>query len=243
MDVNVTVNGANQNSAATQQDAVSNRKDKDEAAFAFANGCRDKEIDRFWSRGLYFWGFIAASFAAYMAVFALALGHDGEGQKALTLENILAMSYISRLTLFVLAFICFVFCLSWQLAHKASKYWQVNWEEYLISFEEKYLGQQIYGKPKNDNQKNYSVCPLSVEPMGLFREQDIVAVRDTSHAGIRVSCPVPWCLSLQGNKLFHENLLFHSGQRNGVFICCYRPRCLFSHGLSGELHRQRETKS
>ena len=140
------------------------------AAFDFANGCRDKEIDRFWSRGLYFWGFITASFAAYMAVFNVSLGQNENGvQNALCLQNIIAMSFVSKFILFVIAFICFVFCLSWQLAHKASKYWQESWEKHITYLEEKYIG-RIYDSsivlkkgwcPFTVNAYNYSVSKIS----------------------------------------------------------------------------------
>ena len=151
-----------QNSANPQQQGQSFTADTNnlEAAFNFANSCRDKEIDRFWSRGLYFWGFITASFAAYMAVFILALGQNVNGaQNALCMQNILAMSFTSKLVLFVLAFICFIFCLSWQLVHKASKYWQESWEKHIKYLEDGYIG-RIYDSwiIKKDGK-----CPFSVK--------------------------------------------------------------------------------
>ncbi|MBQ1670780.1 MAG: hypothetical protein II070_03230, partial [Treponema sp.] len=66
-------------------------KEKNKNAFNFANSCRDKEIDRFWSRALYFWGFIAASFTAYITVLKLSLGC-----KSLTLENIIGMDFTAK---------------------------------------------------------------------------------------------------------------------------------------------------
>lgn len=126
----------------SESEKVSSKDEDDDKlknAFDFANSCRDKEIDRFWSRGLYFWGFIASSFAAYMAVFSAALGLGDEEKISLT--NIIKMSYISKTALLVLAFICFVFCFSWMLAHKGSKFWQCNWENHVS-----YLGAKHIGK-------------------------------------------------------------------------------------------------
>ena len=161
--INYFNNIINQNSTNSQQQGQSSTANTNnlEAAFNFANSCRDKEIDRFWSRGLYFWGFITASFAAYMAVFILALGQNENGaQNALCMQNILAMSFTSKLVLFVLAFICFIFCLSWQLVHKASKYWQESWEKHIKYLEDGYIG-RIY-----DSWiilKEEAKCPFSVK--------------------------------------------------------------------------------
>ena len=41
---------------------------KVEAAYQKAWENRNYEIDKFWSRALYFWGFIAATFVAYTAI-------------------------------------------------------------------------------------------------------------------------------------------------------------------------------
>ncbi|MBQ9538889.1 MAG: hypothetical protein IJU95_06430 [Treponema sp.] len=151
-------------------------------AFNFANECRDKEIDRFWTRGLYFWGFIAASFAAYMAVFTRALG-----QNDLTLGSILALSGISKAALFVLSFICFVFCLSWQLAHKASKFWQKNWETHVSFLEKDYIG-LIYDRWIV---KNKGRCPFTVKPY------------DYSVSKISSLCSILLLYASSGLALFH----------------------------------------
>lgn len=131
-------------------------KEKNKNAFNFANSCRDKEIDRFWSRALYFWGFIAASFTAYITVLKLSLGC-----KSLTLENIIGMDFTAKIILAVLSFVCFVFCLLWQLIHKASKFWQANWENYVCEIETKIFKNEIYGNPQN-----IETCgsPLSLKP-------------------------------------------------------------------------------
>lgn len=121
-----------ENSSNKTQDESGSLKD----AFDFANSCRDNEIDRFWSRGTYFWGFIAASFGAYMVVFSASL-KDGE---KISLPNIIAMSFISKTALLVLSFICFVFCFSWMVAHKGSKFWQRNWETHISYLGSKHIG-------------------------------------------------------------------------------------------------------
>lgn len=128
-------------------------------AFAFANSCRDKEIDRFWSRGTYFWGFIIASFGAYMAVLNAAL-KDGV---PLCLQSVCDISFSAKAILFVLSFVCFIFCLSWQLVHKASKYWQENWEIHIGYLEKEYIG-KIYETHLNTAKKGFGWNPLSKSP-------------------------------------------------------------------------------
>lgn len=128
-------------------------KEKNKNAFNFANSCRDKEIDRFWSRALYFWGFIAASFTAYITVLKLSLGC-----KSLTLENIIGMDFTAKIILAVLSFVCFVFCLLWQLIHKASKFWQDNWENYVCELEQNIFNNEIYGNPKDIKSCVFPLC-------------------------------------------------------------------------------------
>lgn len=137
-----------------------------ERAFEFANDCRNNEIDRFWSRGTYFWGFIATSFAAYMAVFNASLPNDEGGIKiAVTLKAILEMSFTSKVALFILSFICFIFCLSWLLIHKGSKYWQENWETHIYYLEKEYMGEIYWTYLDTDNKNRFKKWNIfSVKP-------------------------------------------------------------------------------
>lgn len=127
-----------------------------EHAFGFANSCRDKEIDRFWTRGLYFWGFIAASFGAYMAVFNASLKNDSGIKIQLSFESILEMSFTAKTALFVLSFICFIFCLSWLLVHKGSKFWQQNWEHHICYLENEYMGKIYKSHLDSENNKKFN---------------------------------------------------------------------------------------
>ena len=134
-----------------------------ENAFKFADECRNKEIDRFWTRGLYFWGFIAASFGAYIAVFnaSLEVADKGGAKVPISFEAILSMSFTSKLALTILSFVCFIFCLSWLLVHKGSKFWQKNWETHIDYLENAYIG-NIYKSHLDTNNKNeFSGCILS----------------------------------------------------------------------------------
>lgn len=109
-------------------------------AFNFANSCRDKEIDRFWSRGLYFWGFIVAYFTAYFVTLSNIIPRESEDYVDLTFEQFLLIPFMGKLILFVISFVIFIFCLSWLLVHKGSKYWQENWEEHIYQLEKNYMG-------------------------------------------------------------------------------------------------------
>lgn len=133
--------------------AKENQINKINKAFDFANNCRDKEIDRFWTRGLYFWGFIVASFGTYMTVLNASLKIADSGERVrLSFSALLEMSFMSKAILAVIAYICFVFCFSWLAIHKGSKYWQENWETHLGYLEDGVIGKiyWTYMDPKNN---------------------------------------------------------------------------------------------
>ena len=131
-------------------------------AFNFANSCREKEIDRFWSRGLYFWGFIVASFTAYFVTFSNIIPRKSEDYIDLSFEQFLLIPFMGKLILFIISFVIFIFCLSWLLVHKGSKYWQENWEEHIYQLEKNYMG-RIYGTHLDTEKNNFSRCPCSVK--------------------------------------------------------------------------------
>jgi hypothetical protein len=82
------------------------------------------EIERFWKRSLFFWGFIAAAFVAY--AYIESRDHPNE--------------------IILLAITCFglVCSVAWTLANRGSKYWQWAWEQKLKSVEEAALGRGIF---------------------------------------------------------------------------------------------------
>jgi hypothetical protein len=107
---------------------------------------RKFEISLFWQRSLFFWGFIAAAFVAYVAATKEPRDPD--------------------LLLAVAAFglVCSV---AWTLANRGSKYWQENWEWKLEHFEQD-LGMPLFTdwKPRGDVQWwgswRYSVSRLTI---------------------------------------------------------------------------------
>jgi hypothetical protein len=79
--------------------------DRQRKWFEVALATRQFEIDLFWKRALFFWGFIAAAF--------VALG---------TLEG---KSPVLSLLVSGFGMVC---SLAWTLANRGSKYWQEQWE-------------------------------------------------------------------------------------------------------------------
>jgi hypothetical protein len=76
-----------------------------EKAFDVSVDTRKLEIQLFWSRSLFFWGFISAAFVGYAALRRIE----------------------SDLSLIVACF-GFVCSVAWSLVNRGSKYWQESWE-------------------------------------------------------------------------------------------------------------------
>jgi hypothetical protein len=112
----------------------------------FAAETLHNEVERFWKRSLFFWGFIAASFVGYGV---LADKSDP--------SLLLAMS-------------CFglVCSVAWTLVNRGSKYWQNVWEEKLKSTEDDALGRKIFAEYVENPQQGlwggsrYSVTRLTI---------------------------------------------------------------------------------
>jgi hypothetical protein len=76
-----------------------------------------REIGLFWSRALFFWGFISAAFIAYAA----SLG------KSETLPLLIAS----------FGMVC---SFAWTLLNRGSKYWQESWEQKIERAEKDVIG-------------------------------------------------------------------------------------------------------
>lgn len=104
------------------------------------------EIERFWKRSLFFWGFIAAAFVAYGV---LIDKHDKDVPLAISCFGL----------------VCSV---AWTLANRGSKYWQYHCEQKLKSVESAALGRAIFAEDivNNDRElwggKRYSVTRLTI---------------------------------------------------------------------------------
>lgn len=106
---------------------------------------RKLELNLFWQRSVFFWGFIASAFIAYAAL----------------KDDVLLRFFVS----------CFgVVCsLAWTLANRGSKYWYEAWEKKLRSAYVGVLDENIYEKVMPTNHptrawsgRRYSVTRLAI---------------------------------------------------------------------------------
>jgi len=96
-------------------------KGKEEKALVQALDIRKFEIDLYWKRATYFWTFIGATFAGFIAVEASSASNKQD----------LAV---------ILANLGFVFSFAWFCANKGSKFWQENWEKHVDVLEDDVMG-------------------------------------------------------------------------------------------------------
>jgi hypothetical protein len=82
----------------------------------YAADVRKFEVERFWQRSIFFWGFIAAAFVAYAQ-------SAGKGDLA-----------------FLIACFGLVCSIAWTLQNRGSKYWYEAWEKKVESVENDVLG-------------------------------------------------------------------------------------------------------
>ena len=86
--------------------------------FETALATRNFEIELFWKRSLFFWGFIASTFVAYVAL-------------------------IDKIAFLSVAAACFglVCSIAWSCVNRGSKYWQENWETLVEEAESEVTGE------------------------------------------------------------------------------------------------------
>lgn len=91
-------------------------------AFEYATETRRFEIERFWQRSLFFWGFLAVAFVGYSQ-----LDKAGDWQARILVG-------------------CFgsVASLAWTLQNRGAKYWQEAWEQKVAALEMSVLGTRSF---------------------------------------------------------------------------------------------------
>ncbi len=104
-----------------QYDDVHFPEKKREKALEHALDIRKFEIELYWKRATYFWTFIGATFAGYIAV------------QASTASNKQDLAVI-------LSCLGFVFSVAWLCVNRGSKQWQENWENHVDSLEDDVTG-------------------------------------------------------------------------------------------------------
>ncbi|EKO3407991.1 hypothetical protein R1U54_000181 [Vibrio fluvialis] len=119
-------------------------------AYKVAIATRNFEIDLYWKRSLFFWGFIATA----------ALGYG---------SSLLAEKPNHNLALLIACF-GFICSLCWSLVNRGSKYWQEHWERKVTDFEETIGTTELFrAEDKLDDSKScwlgarkYSVSRIAI---------------------------------------------------------------------------------
>lgn len=119
-------------------------------AYKISIETRNFEIDLYWKRSLFFWGFIATA----------ALGYG---------SSLLAEKPNHNLALLIACF-GFICSLCWSLVNRGSKYWQEHWEKQVTVFEEHIGDVDLFrAEDKLDNSKScwlgarkYSVSRIAI---------------------------------------------------------------------------------
>jgi hypothetical protein len=100
------------------------QKTMGEKQFNISLETRNFEIDLFWKRSVFFWGFIASAFVGFATLYK---------------NNIILSIIIS----------CFgmVCSFAWTMGNRGSKYWQENWETKVSKYENEVVG-DLFDKPE-----------------------------------------------------------------------------------------------
>jgi hypothetical protein len=106
---------------------------------------RNFEIDKFWLRTAFFWGFIAIIFGGYITV----MTSDNS-------EKLLSMNFDIYLVLLGI-----VFSVAWLLVIIGSKNWQENWEAHIDMLEDKITG-PLYKTINCPTTPYYSVSKINI---------------------------------------------------------------------------------
>ncbi len=126
---------------------------KSEKRLELAIQARSQELELFWKRSLFFWGFIAAAFVGY----ATSL------EKAPTVALVIAC----------FGFVC---SLAWALANRGSKYWQENWEQKVTAAEESVVGELFASQEPRLRKGWFSAHRFSVSRLAIALSEFTVLV-------------------------------------------------------------------
>jgi len=101
-------------------------------AYETAVETRKLEIKLFWSRSLFFWGFIASAFVAYSAL----------------------RRYSSDISIIIAGF-GFVCSVAWSLGNRGGKFWQESWEIKVERIEPSVTGEMFSQPEEGYSHKNF----------------------------------------------------------------------------------------
>ena len=114
---------------------------KREAALQLALDIRKFEIELYWKRATYFWGFLIVIFGGYFAV--LTVKNDEIPYKD---ESLVLISCLGTIVSW-----------SWYLVNRGSKFWQNNWEIHVDLLEDDFTGplyKLVFNKEKETMKEN-----------------------------------------------------------------------------------------
>ncbi|WP_152986596.1 hypothetical protein [Pseudovibrio sp. POLY-S9] len=141
---------------------------KRKAALERALDTRKFEIELYWKRAAYFWTFIGATLAGYIAIkiasMQTTLVHVGK----VKILEVSATDDVSNFLSVLLACLGLVFSVSWYLVNRGSKYWQENWEYHVDLLEDDVSGPIYKTVLLNDKNKIligpawYSVSKINI---------------------------------------------------------------------------------
>lgn len=103
-----------------EEDFFSDNKKREEALLR-ALDTRKFEIDLYWRRAAYFWAFIGAALAGFVAI---------QASNASTKQDLSV----------VLSCVGLVFSVAWLCVNRGSKFWQENWEKHVDMLEDEVSG-------------------------------------------------------------------------------------------------------
>jgi hypothetical protein len=113
-------------------------------AFKKAWEIRNFEIDKFWQRSAYFWGFIALIFGGYVGIIT--------GKSSAVVKDMYFDLYLILLGI--------IFSVGWLLVICGSNRWQENWEAHIDELEDSITG-PLYKTIYCKNKQFYSVSKIS----------------------------------------------------------------------------------
>jgi|SRR5690554_6191691 len=124
---------------------------KEENALERAQDIRKFEIELYWKRATYFWAFIGATFAGFLAIQA------SEAQNKQDLSVILSCLGV-------------VFSFAWFCVNRGSKFWQENWEKHVDILEDDVTGplykvvlyRNLEGYTKSEKALNWVTGPSAL---------------------------------------------------------------------------------
>ena len=123
----------------------SEEKTKKEKAYDTALATRNFEIELFWKRSIFFWGFIASSFVGYAAL----------------MKNTAGLAV-------VVASFGFVCSCAWSFVNRGSKRWQENWELLVAELEDDVTGKMFKERKFKESSnswlsaKKFSVSKIAI---------------------------------------------------------------------------------